>query len=65
MASVARLTIIPMQDLLGLGSEGRMNQPGLAGGNWGWQFAHEVRLAELAARTRVMVTSFGRAAVGN
>ncbi|MBC8069630.1 MAG: 4-alpha-glucanotransferase, partial [Deltaproteobacteria bacterium] len=37
MASVANTTIIPLQDLLGLGSEARMNTPGLADGNWGWR----------------------------
>jgi 4-alpha-glucanotransferase len=44
-ASVSRLCVLPVQDLLGLGSEARMNRPGVAGGNWGWrlqpgQFAH-------------------------
>ncbi len=35
--SRARLAIVPAQDLLGLGSEARMNTPGRAGGNWGWR----------------------------
>jgi 4-alpha-glucanotransferase len=35
--SVANTVIIPMQDYLGLGSEHRMNTPGIAEGNWGWR----------------------------
>ena len=30
--------VVPLQDLLGLGSEARMNTPGVAGGNWQWRF---------------------------
>lgn len=36
-ASVAQFAIIPMQDILGLDSSGRMNIPGVADGNWGWR----------------------------
>lgn len=36
--SVAFLAIIPMQDVLGLGHEARMNLPGTTQGNWSWQF---------------------------
>ena len=35
--SVAQTVIVPMQDVLGLGSEARMNKPGVATGNWGWR----------------------------
>ena len=37
LASVAMFAIIPMQDILGLDSSGRMNIPGVADGNWGWR----------------------------
>ncbi|MCU0706175.1 MAG: 4-alpha-glucanotransferase [Fimbriiglobus sp.] len=37
-ASVALLAIAPLQDVLGLGREARMNVPGVAGGNWEWRF---------------------------
>lgn len=37
LSSVAMLAIIPMQDILGLGSECRMNIPGKLGGNWEWR----------------------------
>ena len=35
--SVARIAIVPMQDVLRLGDEARMNVPGMAEGNWGWR----------------------------
>ena len=54
-ASVADTAIVPLQDVLGLGSEARMNTPGTAGGNWAWRFAWQdvpfwvaPQLAELA-----------------
>ena len=37
MGSVARTCIIPLQDVLGLGREGRMNLPGEGAGNWNWR----------------------------
>jgi len=37
-ASVANIVIIPMQDILNLGEEARMNFPGRLGGNWTWRF---------------------------
>lgn len=54
-ASVALLSIIPMQDVLGLDSAARMNQPGQSEGSWEWRFNwnqvapwHAERLSELA-----------------
>jgi 4-alpha-glucanotransferase len=41
-SSVAALTIAPLQDLLNLGSEARMNVPGRAGGNWSWRFSEDM-----------------------
>ena len=40
-SSVAKLAIAPLQDLFSLGSEARMNVPGLAAGNWQWRFRSE------------------------
>jgi 4-alpha-glucanotransferase len=50
LASVAQLAILPMQDLLGLGREARMNTPGTTLGNWSWQFAWPDVPALLATR---------------
>lgn len=41
LASVAKLVITPVQDLLGLGSEARMNEPGTSIGNWQWRVSPE------------------------
>ncbi|MCE5339253.1 MAG: 4-alpha-glucanotransferase [Methanomicrobiaceae archaeon] len=41
MISPAETVIIPMQDILGLGEEARMNRPGTAEGNWGWRLRPE------------------------
>lgn len=37
LASPARFAVVPLQDVLGLGSEARMNTPGVSGGNWEWR----------------------------
>ena len=42
LASVADTTIIPLQDVLGLGSEARMNTPNTMSGNWSWRYAGPV-----------------------
>jgi len=52
MQSVANLTVLPMQDLLGLGGEARMNLPGTVGGNWLWRMLPGADSDELAARIR-------------
>nr|VFK78756.1 MAG: 4-alpha-glucanotransferase [Candidatus Kentron sp. SD] len=41
LASVGNLAVLTMQDILGLGSEARMNTPGVAKGNWRWRFSWE------------------------
>jgi 4-alpha-glucanotransferase len=40
-ASVADIVVVPMQDILNLGGEARMNFPGTLGGNWTWRFTWE------------------------
>jgi 4-alpha-glucanotransferase len=49
-SSAASLSIIPLQDALGLGSEARMNTPSLHGGNWKWRFNPAQLNADLAAK---------------
>lgn len=60
LASVAVLAIVPMQDLLGLGSEARMNLPGTIEGNWQWRFAWSEVPEGLAARCRHWNHLYGR-----
>ena len=50
LASVADTAIIPMQDILGLGSEARMNLPGRQSGNWEFRFAWDQLTPEMIAR---------------
>lgn len=50
MASKADTCVIPMQDLLGLGGEARMNLPGTIGGNWQWRMAPGAASPALAQR---------------
>ncbi|MFN2627448.1 MAG: 4-alpha-glucanotransferase [Gaiellaceae bacterium] len=52
LASRAGLAIAPVQDVLGLGSEGRMNRPGRSEGNWSWQLEPGQLTPALAARLR-------------
>jgi len=52
LTSVAELAMMPMQDLLGLGSEARLNSPGIAAGNWGWRLRAGRFDDALAARLR-------------
>ena len=51
-SSRAALSIIPAQDVLGLGSSARMNRPGTAGGNWRWRLRRGQLTDELAQRLR-------------
>ena len=52
LASPADTAIIPAQDLLELGSEARMNFPGIAKGNWQWRLKDGALTQELAQRLR-------------
>ncbi len=60
LASVADIAIVPMPDVLGLGSEARMNLPGRGAGNWGWRFSWDQVTPELAARFRELVDLYQR-----
>ena len=59
-SSVASLAIVPMQDVLGLGSDARMNTPGLATGNWSWRLEPDAADDELASRLRAAAEQAGR-----
>ena len=60
LASVANLAVIPMQDILEVGSECRMNTPGTMGGNWKWRFQWDQLSAERAGRFAYLVKLFNR-----
>jgi 4-alpha-glucanotransferase len=61
MMSVANLAIIPMQDILGLGEEGRMNRPAGGTRNWEWRLLPEQLTAEISEKLRQMTINYGRA----
>jgi 4-alpha-glucanotransferase len=61
LASVANTAVFPMQDLLGLGSEARMNLPGTPSGNWTWRFTWEMLTPEIEQRLREMTETYERA----
>ena len=52
--SVASLCVVPLQDILGLGSEARMNVPSKPQGNWGWRFRPEMLRPELAEKLALL-----------
>jgi 4-alpha-glucanotransferase len=60
LASIADTAIIPLQDVLGLGTEGRMNLPGTSRGNWRWRFQSGVLSPELAKRLRALNEAYDR-----
>jgi 4-alpha-glucanotransferase len=60
MGSVAQLAVVPMQDLLRLGSEARLNTPGTAIGNWSWRLPEQALTAELAQHLALLNRVFGR-----
>jgi 4-alpha-glucanotransferase len=60
LSSRSHLAIIPMQDLLGLDSDHRMNLPGTVEGNWRWRFSWDQVSPELAGRLRRLVDLYGR-----
>ena len=61
LASVGALAVIPMQDLLALGTAHRMNTPGTVAGNWSWRLRWEDVPDALAAHLRHLNTLYGRA----
>ena len=59
-SSVGDLAIVQMQDVLGLGSEARMNTPSTPSQNWRWRMLPGAATPELAARLRRQAELYGR-----
>lgn len=59
-ASVAECALLPMQDALHLGEEGRMNTPGVAAGNWSWRMTPEQAAPGRLAWLRGYAALYGR-----
>lgn len=60
LQSIADMVIIPFQDVLGLGSEGRMNFPGTIIGNWDWRFTWDQVGSVPADRLYELTAMYGR-----
>jgi 4-alpha-glucanotransferase len=60
MASVAGTVIFPLQDVLGIGSEGRMNLPGTSSGNWRWRYRAEELTVGIGARLKQLSQTYDR-----
>jgi 4-alpha-glucanotransferase len=60
LASVAHTVLFPLQDVLGLGSEARMNTPAVPSGNWRWRYEREMLTPAIAQRLKEMVSIYDR-----
>ena len=60
MASVADTVLFPLQDVLGVGSEGRMNLPGSSSGNWRWRFRRKTLTPEISATLKKWAETYER-----
>ncbi len=60
LASVADVALYPLQDVLGLGSEARMNLPGRPGGNWDWRLQRGMLTREHAERLKELARIYDR-----
>lgn len=60
LASVARLAVTPLQDLLALPEQARMNTPGTANGNWTWRYRKDALDSRLRERLRGATHLYGR-----
>lgn len=60
LSSVARLAIVPMQDVLSLGTESRMNTPSTQQGNWAWRMPAHYRMGDSAKKLANLVALFDR-----
>jgi 4-alpha-glucanotransferase len=60
MTSVAKTVIFPLQDVLGLGSEARMNIPSKLGGNWRWRFCGGMLTDDMCQHLKELTTIYER-----
>ena len=60
LASVAAMAVVPLQDVLGLGNDARMNLPGTAGGNWKWRFQRKALTREISEKLRRLTVLYDR-----
>jgi 4-alpha-glucanotransferase len=61
MASVAQTAMVPLQDILGLGTKARMNLPGTSSNNWIWRYSSSMLTTNVSERLKRMTTIYERA----
>lgn len=59
-ASVAKIAVIPMQDILGLGEKSRMNVPSTIGGNWIWRMTPQENTDKIAKKLNKLAKTYYR-----
>jgi 4-alpha-glucanotransferase len=60
LASVANMAIVPLQDVLGLGTSARMNLPNTTSGNWAWRYTAGALTPDLSRRLKDLTELYGR-----
>ncbi len=60
MDSKARTAIIPLQDILGLGTDARMNIPGTVGDNWEWRYSDDLMRPDILKKMKALTAKSGR-----
>lgn len=64
-SSVADVAIVPVQDIIGLGSSARMNTPGIAEGNWEWRYRSEALTDKQKEFLKSLTEIYGRAPISS
>ena len=59
-ASVSDIAIAPVQDLIGIGTEGRMNLPASTSGNWSWRLTSGALTDQIVERLKDLTVTYGR-----
>ena len=59
-ASVANIALVPLQDILSLGSDARMNTPSVASGNWQWRFKLEQLTPQIKQKLKKLTETYSR-----
>jgi 4-alpha-glucanotransferase len=60
-SSIANQAVIPLQDILGLDTQGRMNFPGEAEGNWNWRYRKDLLTLSIGNYLKELTYIYGRA----
>jgi 4-alpha-glucanotransferase len=61
LMSIADISVVPMQDILGLGQEAQMNRPSVAMGNWAWRLQSVQLTQDIGRRLKSLTETYGRA----